>query len=108
MVVIPHPYCSPDPDGPHYEKYCRQKLMLHKPFHQLDNLVEGCDTFKDEFGKILRLSSVSASLDDDLHRLKMAQTDDSSNTDTMNEVSKLKKSTIGIFFIKIFLFKFNR
>ena len=105
VVVIPRPYCSPDPDGPHYEKYCRQKLLLHKPFRQL---LDGCDTFKDAFGKLLRSSSVPASLADDLHQLEMAQTDDSSNTDTVNEVIKLKKSTVGIFFIKIFHFKLNR
>ncbi len=39
VVVIPRPYCPPDPDGPHYEQYCRQKLMLHKPFRQIDNLL---------------------------------------------------------------------
>ena len=30
VVVIPRPYCSPDPTGPKYEQYCRQSLMLHK------------------------------------------------------------------------------
>ena len=29
-VTIPRPYCSPDPSGPKYEQYCRQKLMQHK------------------------------------------------------------------------------
>ena len=24
VPIIPRPYCSPDPDGPQYEKYCRQ------------------------------------------------------------------------------------
>ena len=31
VVVIVRPYCSPDHTGPHYEKYCRQKLMLYVP-----------------------------------------------------------------------------
>ena len=31
VVVIPRPYCNPDPNGPNYEQYCRQKLMLHTP-----------------------------------------------------------------------------
>ena len=26
VVVIVRPYCSPDPEGPKYEQYCRQKL----------------------------------------------------------------------------------
>ena len=32
VLVIPRPYFSPDPDGPQYEQYCRQKLMLYQPF----------------------------------------------------------------------------
>ena len=32
VVVIPHPYSSPDPTSPKYEQYCRQSLMQHKPF----------------------------------------------------------------------------
>ena len=40
VLVIPRPYCS-DPDGPQYEQYCRQKLMLHQPFRQLENLLAG-------------------------------------------------------------------
>ena len=30
IVVIPRPYCSPDPAGPKYEQYCRQLLMQHR------------------------------------------------------------------------------
>lgn len=29
VVVIPRPYCSPDPTGPKYEQYCCQSLMQH-------------------------------------------------------------------------------
>ena len=39
IVVIVIPYCSPDPQGPKYEQYCRQKLMLHQPFRHLDELL---------------------------------------------------------------------
>ena len=28
VVVIVRPYCSPDPNSPKYEQYCRQKLKL--------------------------------------------------------------------------------
>ena len=31
VVVIVRPFLSPDSDGPSYEQYCLQKLMLHKP-----------------------------------------------------------------------------
>ena len=39
VVVISRPYCSPDPSGPKYEQYCRQKLMMHQPFRQLEQLL---------------------------------------------------------------------
>ena len=39
VVVIVIPFCSPDPQGPKYERYCRQKLMLHQPFWHLDELL---------------------------------------------------------------------
>ena len=32
MVVIPRPYCSPDPASSEYEWYCCQSLMQHKSF----------------------------------------------------------------------------
>ena len=38
-VVGVRPYCSPDPDGPKYEQYCKQKLMLHVPFRHVDQLM---------------------------------------------------------------------
>jgi len=101
VVVIPRPYCPPDPDGPHYEQYCRQKLMLHKPFRQIDDLLEGCDTFKDAYGRFLHSSNVPASLADDVHRLEMAQTDDSSNTDTVNEVSFKRLNILTIFMLPL-------
>ena len=65
--------------------------MLHKPFRQLDDLLECCDTFKDAFGTFLRSSSVPASVADDLHQLEMAQTDDRCDADTVNEVSNIEK-----------------
>ena len=34
VVVIVCPYLSPEPNGPNNEQYCRQKLMLYKPFRQ--------------------------------------------------------------------------
>ena len=36
MIVNVRPYCSPDPNGPKYEQYCQQKLMLHVPFRHID------------------------------------------------------------------------
>ena len=39
IVVIPRPYCSPDPTGPKYQQYCRQSLMQHKSFRQLNDIL---------------------------------------------------------------------
>ena len=45
IVVIVRPYCSPDPQGPKYEQYCQQKLMLHVPFHHQSELLHNHATF---------------------------------------------------------------
>ncbi len=37
-IVSVRPYCSFDPNGPKYEQYCQQKLMLHVPFRHIDAL----------------------------------------------------------------------
>ena len=44
VVVTVRPFCSPDPDGPNYEQYCKQKLMLHRPFREYYQLLTGFDT----------------------------------------------------------------
>ena len=43
VVVIVRPYCSPNPEGPKYDQYCRQKLTIHQPFCQVDELLGACD-----------------------------------------------------------------
>ena len=47
IVVIPCPYCSPDPAGPKYGQYCRQSLMQHKCFCQVDDLLAGSESYID-------------------------------------------------------------
>ena len=71
MIVIP--FCSPDPQGPKYERYCRQKLMLHQPFRHLDELVGGLETHSQAYSAFLQSSTVAPSLADDIHRLEAAQ-----------------------------------
>ena len=39
LVVIARPYCSPDPAESKYEQYCRQSLMQHKAFRQVNELL---------------------------------------------------------------------
>ena len=43
VVIIMHPYISPDCNGPNYEQYCHQKLMLYVSFRQLSDLLRGHD-----------------------------------------------------------------
>jgi len=49
VVVRVLPYSAPDTSGPQYEQYCRQKLMLHRPFQEYRQLKAGYDTYADAF-----------------------------------------------------------
>ena len=41
VVVRVRPHCSSDTCGPQYEQYCQQKLMLHRPFREYQQLKAG-------------------------------------------------------------------
>ena len=73
VVVIVRPYCSPEPSSPKYEQYCRQKLMLHKPFRQQEELLAGSDTFEAAYASFLQSGNVPPSLEDDIYRLEQQQ-----------------------------------
>ena len=47
IVVIPRPYVSSDPASNKYEQYCRQSLMQHQPFYQMDDLLSGYTNYID-------------------------------------------------------------
>ena len=81
VIVI----CSPDPQGPKYERYCRQKLMLHQPYRHLDELLGGLETHSQAYSAFLQSSTVPPSLADDIHRLEAAQRVDREE----NEVNSL-------------------
>ena len=86
VVVIVRPICSPDPSGPKYEQYCRQKLMLHQPFRQIEDLLGAtCDTYPDAYSLFLRSGSVPPSLADDVLRLEAAEREN--HGDNTSEVS---------------------
>lgn len=70
VVVITCPYCSPDPDGPNYEQYCRQSLMQHKSFRQISELVAGHDTYHEAYTVFLQSAKVPSSLENDIFRLQ--------------------------------------
>ncbi len=70
VVVIVRPHYPPDPDGPHFEKYCRQKLMLHKPFRNEQQLLTGVTSYTAAYTEYLQSVNVPPSLQDDVHRLE--------------------------------------
>ena len=84
VVVIVHPYFSPEPNGPNYEQYCRQKLMLYKPFRREEELLGEADTYADAYSTFLQCDDVPPSLADDIHRLE--QQSQSSSGDDNAEV----------------------
>ena len=57
-IVSVRPYCLPDPDGPKYEQYCQQRLMLHVPFRHVDQLKRSCTTFAEAYAIFLQSSNV--------------------------------------------------
>ena len=74
VIVIPRPYCSPDPKGPRYEQYCKQQLMKHKPFRQVDELLADHETYADAYRAFLEEDNdIPESLAEDIHRLEVAE-----------------------------------
>lgn len=67
VVVIVCPHISPDPDAPHYEEYYKQKLMLHRPFRNEEQLLDGCDTFAEAFSNYLHTANIPPCLSDAIH-----------------------------------------
>ena len=67
-MIIAHlrPYCSPDPNGPKYEQYCQQKLMLHVPFRHIDQLKGTSEKFSDAYLIFLQSANLPSSLENDI------------------------------------------
>ena len=86
IVVIPRPYCSPDPTGPNYEQYCRQSLMQHESFRQLSDLLDDSESYIDAYATFLQSGLVPPCLEDDLHRLQQQDTDQESEERSNTEV----------------------
>ena len=87
VIVIVRPYCSPNPEGPKYEQYCKQKLMIHQPFYQVDELLGACDKHSSAYHQFLRCGKVPPSLADDIHRLELDERE-SHSTDIDEKVKK--------------------
>ncbi len=85
VVVIVRPCISPDPQGPNYEQYCRQKLMLYQPFRKIEQLLGTCYTHADAYLTYLQSNTVPATLADDILRLEAAEREN--NNSNTEEVS---------------------
>ena len=83
IVVIPRPYVSPDPAGDKYEQYCRQSLMQHKCFRQMDDLLSGYDSYIGAYAAFLRSGHILPCLEDDMYRLlQLSQSAEDDSDDT--------------------------
>jgi len=81
-VVSVRPYIPPDPNGPKYEQYCKQKLMLHVPFRNIDQLKGACSTFLEAYSIFLHSANIPPSLEEDITCLSDQQVDqDEDNVD---------------------------
>lgn len=88
VVVIPRPYCSSDPNGPFYEQYCKQNLMLHRPFRQLNELLAGYDHHVDAYAAFLTSGKAPKSLVDDIQQLETAMRDKCDNDEVKGIIIK--------------------
>ena len=87
VVVVVRPYYSSDPNGPNYEEYCKQKMMLHVAFRQLSDLLTGHSTFTEAYRHLLSLTNLPPSLEEDVYRLEEQElTTDVENDVENNEV----------------------
>jgi len=81
IVVIVRPYYSADPQGPKYEQYCQQKLMLHVPFRHHNELLNEHANFATAYASFLQSGTIPLSLEDDIHQLQQLS-DQYSDDDT--------------------------
>lgn len=85
VVVTIRPYYPPDPDGPCYEQYCHQRLMLHVAFRQMSDLLGEHDTYAAAYAQMLQSTNLPPSLEDDVCRLEqidsqlLSEDDDTNN-----------------------------
>lgn len=94
VVVIIRPYILPDPEGPKYEEYCLQKLMLYRPFCQQQTIIAGFDTYAEAYTDFLQSGNVPPSLLDDIHRLEQQtpQVDEEDDIDELHTHSSPRTS----------------
>lgn len=86
VLVIPRPYCSSDPEGSCYEQYCKQKLMLHQPFRQFEDVLGGYDNHIIAYVALLKSGKAPPSLADDIQQLEIAPKQTSESDEVRHEI----------------------
>ena len=91
VVVTVHPYYPLDPDGPCYEQYCHQRLMLHVAFRHMSDLLGENDTYAEAYAQMLQSTNLPTSLEEDVRRLEqiglqsVTEDDDTNNTEVSSD-----------------------
>lgn len=86
VVIIVRPYISPNCNGPNYEQYCLQKLMLYVSFRQLSDLLRGHYTYAASYCNFLLSNNVPRSLEDDICRLQESELLDDEHVDMSSRI----------------------
>ena len=81
VILVVRPYYPPDHNGPNYENYCHQKLMIYMSFRHVSDILGEHDTFAEAYANFL-LSSNAPSLQDDIHLLEQQPVSDSNSEDS--------------------------
>ena len=94
VVITVRPYYPLDPDGPFYEQYCRQRLMLHVAFRQMSDLLGENNTYAEAYAQMLQSNAqmlqstnMPTSLEEHVRRLEqigsqsISDDDDTNNTE---------------------------
>ena len=82
IVIIPRPYVSSNPAGDKYEQYCRQSLMQHQPFRQIDDLLSGYDNYIDSYAAFLQSGHIPPCLEDMYRLMQHTQSTEEDNDDS--------------------------
>lgn len=88
-IVNVQPHCSPDPNSPKYEQYCKQKLMLHIPFRNIDQIKGACEEFSEAYSIFLTSANLPPSLEDDVRRLSEHHMAQEEEEESANEVRNI-------------------
>ena len=64
-IVIVRPHYTAHPDHPQYEDYCRQRLLLHRPFRSTDEVLSQFTSYSEAYVQYLAIGEIHPSLEED-------------------------------------------